>query len=104
MFEFPLEFLLEWEPKASDTLFPSEPVNQYVKKGGSEEATEGRKCLCNALMANIGLGQKRADGSVESALVTSGDDVADVAQFLRGDAESYRARDVIERLLEGVPE
>jgi NAD(P)H-dependent flavin oxidoreductase YrpB (nitropropane dioxygenase family) len=27
----------------------SEPVSQYVKKGGFEAATEGRKCLCNAL-------------------------------------------------------
>ena len=52
----------------------------------------------------LGLGQKRADGSVEPALVTSGDDVADIAQFLRGDAASYGASDVIKRLLEGIPE
>ena len=28
-----------------------------VKKGGVIEATEGRKCLCNALMANAGMPQ-----------------------------------------------
>ena len=83
---------------------PAEPVDDYVRKGGDIADTEGRKCLCNALMANIGLGQRRKDGSEEPALVTSGDDVADVAQFLRGDADSYGARDVISRLLEGVPE
>lgn len=27
----------------------SEPIPQYIKKGGHEAATEGRKCLCNAL-------------------------------------------------------
>ena len=29
----------------------AEPVEMYVKKGGREENTRGRKCLCNALMA-----------------------------------------------------
>ena len=36
---------------------PSEPVIPYLKKDGTEEETEGRKCLCNGLFANIGLGQ-----------------------------------------------
>ncbi len=36
----------------------AEPVENYVAKGGKIEDTVGRKCLCNTLMANIGL---RAD-------------------------------------------
>jgi nitronate monooxygenase len=32
----------------------AEPVTTYVSKGGKVENTAGRKCLCNALMANIG--------------------------------------------------
>ena len=32
----------------------AEPVANYVAKGGKVEETVGRKCLCNALMANIG--------------------------------------------------
>ena len=32
----------------------SEPVNDWIKKGGDLQATQGRKCLCNALMANAG--------------------------------------------------
>ena len=36
----------------------------YVAKGGKVEETVGRKCLCNALMANIGHGQTRKDGSL----------------------------------------
>jgi nitronate monooxygenase len=76
----------------------SEPVEDYVRKGGSLEETQGRLCLCNGLMANIGLGQLRADGP-EEALITAGDDVANLARFLPAGADSYRAADVIRWLL-----
>ncbi|MCJ7725291.1 MAG: nitronate monooxygenase, partial [Acidimicrobiia bacterium] len=82
---------------------PAEPVDDYVRKGGDLADTVGRKCLCNALMANIGLGQTRRNGSTEPPLVTSGDDVVEVAAFLPPGAGTYRASDVIARLLEGVP-
>jgi nitronate monooxygenase len=78
----------------------SEPVAHYVAKGGAEDNAEGRKCLCNALMADIGLPQTRGGGLAEKALVTSGDDVADIARFLTPGAASYRAADVVARLLE----
>jgi nitronate monooxygenase len=77
----------------------SEPVAHYVAKGGAEESAQGRKCLCNALMADIGLGQTRG-GIGEKTLVTSGDDVADIARFLAPGATSYSAADVVARLLE----
>ena len=77
----------------------SEPVAHYVAKGGAEEDAEGRKCLCNALLADVGLGQIREGGIVERTLVTSGDDVTDVAQFLKPGKETYSAADVLERLL-----
>lgn len=79
----------------------AEPLEDYVRKGGSAEDIRGRKCLCNALLANIGLGQLLADGSTEKPLITSGDDVALVARFLRPGAESYRAMDVIRQILPG---
>jgi nitronate monooxygenase len=78
---------------------PSEPVEDYVRKGGSEEDTVGRKCLCNALIANIGLPQIQRNGEVEKELITSGDDVADVARFLPPGRDSYSALDVIDYLL-----
>ncbi len=81
-----------------------EPVDDYVRKGGDIADTLGRKCLCNALVSNIGLGQIRQDGSLEPALITSGDDVADVARFLPPGASTYRAKDVIDYLLSGVLE
>ncbi|MDH3499108.1 MAG: nitronate monooxygenase, partial [Acidimicrobiia bacterium] len=61
---------------------PAEPVDDYVRKGGAAENTSGRKCLCNALMANVGLGQIQRQGAPEPVLITSGDDVAEVARFL----------------------
>jgi nitronate monooxygenase len=77
----------------------SEPVKDYVGKGGDEEDTRGRKCVCNGLMANIGLGQTQRGGEREKPLITSGDDVADVARFLEPGASSYSAADVIAYLL-----
>jgi len=82
----------------------SEPVKHFLKKGGDEQATAGRKCLCNALMANVGLGQSRSDGYVEQALVTCGDDLTiGVARLVAKFGESYGAADVIADLLEAVP-
>lgn len=82
---------------------PAEPQKHFVKKGGEVEATEGRKCLCNALMANIGLGQSRSSGYVEQALVTCGDDLTTgVARLVRKFGEGYGAQDVIADLMEPV--
>ena len=78
---------------------PAEPVRDYVQKGGAERETRGRKCACNGLMANIGLAQVLHGGELEKPLITSGDDVANVARFLQPGASSYKAADVIEYLL-----
>ena len=80
---------------------PAERRDDFVDKGGDPEALMGRKCLCNALMANIGLGQVRPDGQTEPPLLTAGDDVADVARFAQSGAGSYTAADVISYLLPG---
>jgi NAD(P)H-dependent flavin oxidoreductase YrpB (nitropropane dioxygenase family) len=80
---------------------PAEPVDQYVRKGGAIEDTEGRKCLCNALMANIGLGQVRDEGVVEPPILTAGDDLDSIRRFLPAGASSYTAADVIAGLLTG---
>ena len=77
----------------------AEPVANFVAKGGKVEETVGRKCLCNALMANIGHAQVRKDGSVEPPLVTVGDDLNTVAQFLKPGRTSYSAADVVASLL-----
>jgi nitronate monooxygenase len=79
----------------------SEPVDAYVRKGGKPEETEGRRCLCNALLANIGHAMTRGGGQVEPPLLTSGDDLATLSTFLDGRSR-YSAADVITYLL--IPE
>ena len=78
---------------------PAEPADDYVRKGGVVDDTVGKKCLCNALVANVGLGQIQRHGTPEPTLITSGDEVADVAQFLAPGADSYSAVDVVRHLL-----
>jgi len=78
---------------------PSEPVEDYLRKGGAIEDTEGRKCVCNGLMANIDLAQARKGGYTELPMVTSGDEVAEVARFLPEGETDYAAADVVTYLL-----
>jgi NAD(P)H-dependent flavin oxidoreductase YrpB (nitropropane dioxygenase family) len=87
---------------AIDYRCASEPVDAYVRKGGKEEDTRGRRCLCNALVANIGHPQARGNGQVEPPLLTSGDDLVSLSTFLAG-RPRYSAADVVAYLLSGKP-
>jgi nitronate monooxygenase len=78
----------------------SEPVENYVAKGGNESDTIGRKCICNSLVANAGYPQIQKGSVVEKPLLTSGDDLAEIARFIPEGQTSYTARDVINKLLE----
>ena len=80
---------------------PGEPLTVYVSKGGKEENTVGRTCLCNALVATIGHPQVRSGRYVERGLVTSGDDLTGIARFLPQGEPIYRAVDVVNKLLNG---
>lgn len=73
----------------------AEPVEMYVKKGGKEENTRGRKCLCNALMASAGYPLICKSGEEEKPLVTMGDDYKSVIARPYG----YTAQDVIEEII-----
>ena len=55
-------------------------------------------------MANIGHAQMRKDNAIEPALVTVGDDLNSVRQFLPAGRDTYSAADVIASLLRLVPE
>jgi nitronate monooxygenase len=81
---------------------PGEPIDDYIKKGGQLEETQGRKCLCNALVANLGLGQNRAVEDVfyeEVPLLTAGNDIDCVRPLISPQRLSYSARDVLDLLL-----
>ena len=89
---------------------PSEPIKDWLKKGGEIEATEGRKCLCNALAANTGFPQvspHKKEGEteryIEEILITCGDDVNSARRFMKQNKEtgvwSYPAASVVDYLL-----
>jgi nitronate monooxygenase len=79
---------------------PAEPVHAFTGKGGAREATTGRKCICNALLATIGLGQRRGPHD-EPPLVTCGDAINDVSVFMTNGRLDYSAADVVRYLLDG---
>ncbi|SFE89479.1 Nitronate monooxygenase [Actinoplanes philippinensis] len=76
---------------------PAEPVDEYVRKGGLAEDTVGSRCLCNGLVATVGLPQRRAGGYVEPPLVTLGQDLG----FLPHLPAGFTAADVVGYLLGG---
>ena len=77
-----------------------EPENVYLGKGGKLESTEGRKCLCNALLANIGLPQIRNNTYKEQALITAGNDLNELLALLPEAGVSYSAEEVVGYLME----
>ncbi len=81
---------------------PGERVDLYTKKGGKVEDTVGRKCVCNGLMANIGLAQVRQKSELEEIMVTCGEEVAEISKYLpTPDAAHYSASHVLNYLLSG---
>ncbi|MFJ9337701.1 nitronate monooxygenase [Streptomyces sp. NPDC101733] len=79
----------------------SEPVAAYVRKGGKAADAEGKQCLCNGLLATIGLAQRRPGGRVEPPIVTIGKDLSFLPR-LSPDASPYTAGDVVRWLAAGV--
>jgi NAD(P)H-dependent flavin oxidoreductase YrpB (nitropropane dioxygenase family) len=77
---------------------PAEPIEQFVAKGGDPAATVGRRCLCNGLLADVGLPQHRDSGD-EPALLTCGDDLRGIATLAAARGH-YSAGEAI-RWLEG---
>jgi nitronate monooxygenase len=74
---------------------PAAPVDSFVSKDGDIAETVGRKCLCNGLLAAIGLGQRGENNFVEPPIVTAGDDVRNIARYLKPGADSYGVDDVL---------
>jgi nitronate monooxygenase len=73
----------------------AEPVDAYVAKGGDAADTIGRRCLCNGLTATIGQAQEReGPATTEPPLVTSGDDLLEMASFIASHP-AYTAEQVV---------
>jgi NAD(P)H-dependent flavin oxidoreductase YrpB (nitropropane dioxygenase family) len=78
---------------------PAEPETDFQAKGGQPDDGARRMCLCNGLLATVGLGQRRASGYQEPPLVTAGDDLRTIARFSGGTGAPYSAADVVAELL-----
>jgi NAD(P)H-dependent flavin oxidoreductase YrpB (nitropropane dioxygenase family) len=89
---------------AIDYRCPAEPLAVYTRKGGRAQNAEGRRCLCNALLAAADLPQQRPDGSTEPAIVTSGDDFRAVLALASNGSKGgpYAARSVVDYLRAGL--
>lgn len=86
---------------------PAEPLAAYSRvKGGREQNTDGRACLCNGLLATAGLPQYRARAAYEEPpIVTAGSDFRPVEELIGrmpAGQSFYTAGDVIDYLL-GAP-
>lgn len=99
-----LGFLRQGYRKADGTLgyrCPAEPVEDFIRKGGAPGDLDGRQCVCNGLVATIGLAQLRPRTGADRPLVTAGNDVAHIANFLHPGQTAYTAAEVVDRLLAG---
>ncbi len=74
---------------------PSEPIKDYLRKGGKLEDTVDRKCICNGLVVTAGLGDAN-----EPPIVTLGDDLSFLPHLALKDGVyspdgSYTAEDAV---------
>jgi nitronate monooxygenase len=78
---------------------PAERPSSFVKKGGCiDEGTAGKRCLCNALFATVGMPTAYSNGYTEKAVVTIGSWLDSVKDLLTGKSD-FSARDVIDSIL-----
>ena len=85
---------------------PAEPLVAFSRiKGGREQNTEGRSCLCNGLLATAGLPQYRTKAAYEEPpIVTAGSDFRAVRDLMAAGTHGgafYSASDVIDYLMDG---
>jgi NAD(P)H-dependent flavin oxidoreductase YrpB (nitropropane dioxygenase family) len=81
---------------------PAAPVASYVSRRGLERGTEGRRCLCNGLLACVGLAQTHTENGSqveEPAIVTLGNHLEGVRRLSRHGQVHYWAKDVVEDIL-----
>ncbi|MGD1008107.1 MAG: nitronate monooxygenase [Ignavibacteriaceae bacterium] len=72
----------------------SEPINDYLRKGGKLEDAKEARCLCNGLFSAAGFGNPN-----ELPIFTMGDDVSFLSHLMRDENDSYWAVDAIKYLL-----
>lgn len=82
---------------------PAAPVEEFVSKRGLPFNTEGKRCLCNGLLAGVGLGQvgtQPGELAEEAAIVTLGNHLDGVRRLSRQGQTAYWAKNAVEDILE----
>lgn len=78
------------------------PIDNYVENRGIERNTDERRCLCNGLLASVGLGQvKTVNGEwiEEPAIITLGNRLDHVRRLSRQGQTTYHVQDVVTDIL-----
>jgi nitronate monooxygenase len=92
-----LRHVFEKEDGTVDYRCPSGPLKPFFNKGGTIAESEGKHCLCNGLLATIGMGQIR-DGVKVEPLVTWGEDMSFLNRVLVDGKFTYTAGEMIDFL------
>jgi NAD(P)H-dependent flavin oxidoreductase YrpB (nitropropane dioxygenase family) len=71
----------------------SEPILDYLRKGGKLEDAVGARCLCNGLFSAAGFGNPD-----ELPIFTMGDDVSFLTHLMKDENDSYGAVEAIKYL------
>ena len=93
------------DERGERTLFqrcPAGPIDTYIRQRGLERNTDERRCLCNGLLACVGLGQvKEIQGETveEPAIVTLGNHLGGVRRLSRQGQVHYHVEDVVADIL-----
>ena len=80
---------------------PAGPLDDFLAKGGTEAEAEGKRCLCNGLLATIGLGQVQG-GAAVPPLLTWGEDMSFLPHVLGADRKTYSVANLLDYLLSGM--
>jgi NAD(P)H-dependent flavin oxidoreductase YrpB (nitropropane dioxygenase family) len=81
---------------------PAAPMEGFLNKRGLEQNTNDRRCLCNGLLACVGLGQvSQRDGEPvdEPAIVTLGNHLDGIRRLSHNGQNTYWVKDVVEDIL-----
>jgi NAD(P)H-dependent flavin oxidoreductase YrpB (nitropropane dioxygenase family) len=83
---------------------PAAPLDDFVSKRGLPLNAGDRRCLCNGLLACVGLGQVGIQNGVcleEPAIVTLGNHLDGIRRLSRNGQTSYWVKDVVADILDG---
>ncbi len=80
---------------------PSEPIEDYVRKGGKREDTDGKGCICKGLMFNTGLidvSRNHHGQAPEAPVVTLGVDLSFLPHVMENENSGYSALSALQYL------